>query len=235
MRSKPALATLLFVFFAAIAVPGIAAADQPRTIVVSGNGEVSASPDIADLSFAIETHAKTAAEAASSNAVLAQKVTDALKAKLGGRGQVSTGGYSLAPDYEQHQGRQNPTIVGYNAHNSIIVETPAMNLLGDLIDTAIAAGANRVNYLNFTLKNDGKARAEALAMASRDAQVQAQALAASLNVKLKRILTASTQGAPRPVPLERGFAVAKMAAVTTPIEPGQVTVSATVSLTYEIE
>ncbi|MBV8135588.1 MAG: SIMPL domain-containing protein, partial [Deltaproteobacteria bacterium] len=84
---------------------GVAAAQQPRTIVVSGNGEMSARPDTADLSFAIETHARSAAEAVSRNAALAQKITDALKAKLGDKGKVSTGGYSLSPDYEQHQGR----------------------------------------------------------------------------------------------------------------------------------
>ena len=237
MRTRPALVTLLFAMLALGAIPRIAAADQPRTIVVSGTGEASARPDLAGMSFAIETHARTATDAASRNAALAQKVTDALKAKLGDKGKVSTGGYSLSPDYEQHPGRQeSPTIVGYNAQNSITVETPAMDLLGGLIDTAIAAGANRVNYLNFTLKNDTKARAEALANASRDAQGQAQALAASLNVKLKRLLTASTEGESRPIPVMRAQKYsASMAAVATPVEAGDITVSATVFLTYEIE
>ena len=224
---------------AAVAIgTGIAAAQQPRTIVVSGNGEVSARPDMANLSFAIETHARSAAEAASRNAALAQKITDTLKAKLGDKGKVSTGGYSLSPDYEQHQGRpETTTIVGYSAQNSIEVETPAMNLLGELIDAAIGAGANRVNSLNFTLKNDTKPRADALANASRDAQQQAQALAASLNVKLGRIITASTEGAPRPVPLARTYApvASAMATFKTPVEAGDITVSSTVYLTYEIE
>jgi uncharacterized protein len=191
---------------AAVAIgTGIAAAQQPRTIVVSGNGEVSAR-------------------------------TDALKAKLGDKGKVSTGGYSLSPEYEQHQGRPDTaTIVGYSAQNSIAVETPAMNLLGELIDAAIGAGANRANSLNFSLKNDTKPRADALANASHDAQQQAQALAASLNVKLGRIITASTEGAPRPVPLGRSFAPAAMATFKTPVEAGDITVSSTVYLTYEIE
>ena len=237
MRTSLALVTSLLTLFAtAAAMPHTAMADQPRTIVVSGNGESAARPDLAYLSFAIETHAKTATDAASRNAALAQKITDALKAKLGDKGKVSTGGYSLSPDYEQHQGRQEPTIIGYNAQNSITVQTPDMDMLGELIDTAIAAGANRMNYLNFTLKNDTKARADAIANASHEAQTQAQALASSLNVKLKRILTASTEGAPRPIPMERGMAyAASMAKVATPVEAGDITVSATVYLTYEIE
>ena len=237
MRPGLVLVWLTCVLAAVTIGTGIAAAQQPRTLVVSGNGEVSARPDMADLSFAIETHARSAAEAASRNAALAQKITDALKAKLGDKGKVSTGGYSLSPDYEQHQGRPDTaTIVGYSAQNSIEVETPAMNLLGELIDAAIGAGANRVNSLNFTLKNDTKPRADALANASRDAQQQAQALAASLNVKLGRIITASTERAPRPVPLVRTFAPAASAMTfKTPVEAGDITVSSTVYLTYEIE
>jgi len=240
MRTTLPLVTLLVISAATAAVaPKVALADQPRTIVVSGNGEVSARPDLAELNFAIETHAKTAADAASRNAALAQKITDALKAKLGDKGKVSTGGYSLSPDYEEHQGRESTaTIVGYNAQNSINVETPAMDLLGELIDTAIAAGANRVNFLNFTLKNDTKARADAIANASHDAQLQAQALAVSLNVKLKRIVTASTEGQARPIPVQRNVAYAPgamAASFKTPVEAGDITVPATVYLTYEIE
>jgi uncharacterized protein len=236
MRLRLVLVWLTCVLATIALVSGIAAAEQPRTIVVSGNGEVSARPDMANLSFAVETHARSASEAASRNAALAQKITDALKAKLGDKGKVSTGGYSLSPDYEQHQGRSDTaTIVGYSAQNSIEVETPAMSLLGELIDTTIGAGANRVNSLNFTLKNDSKPREDALANASRDAQQQAQALAASLNVKLGRIITASTEGAPRPVPLVRTYAQVAMTSFKTPVEAGDITVSATVYLTYEIE
>ena len=233
------LLTLLVSFVAcAIGTPDPALADQARTIVVSGNGETSARPDMANLSFAIEVHAKSATEAASRNAAVAQKVTDALKAKLGDKGKVSTGGYSLVPDYQQRQsgGENMAVIVGYNAQNTISVETPAMDLLGELIDAAIAAGANRVNALEFTLKNDTKARGEALADASRDAQQQAQALAASLGVRLGRVIAASTEGQPRPMPVERGMAYAAAAvSMKTPVEAGDITVSATVYLTYEIE
>ena len=140
-----------------------------RTIEVDGNGETRTAPDTADLELAIETQAKTAEEAAASNAALAQKVIDALKAKLGDKGKVTTGGYSLNPEYDQRPNAK-PTIIGYTAQNTITVQTGALDLVGALIDAAIAAGANRVNSLDFSVKDDTKARAEAIAMATRDAR-----------------------------------------------------------------
>lgn len=209
------------------------------TIEVSGSARVMASPDVAYLSLQVETHAATAEAASSQNAALAHKVVAVLKTKLAGKGRISTSGYSLSPEYAQPEpGRpsQKPKIVGYSAHNSIVVETGNLQIVGTLIDSAIGAGANRVNYLNFGLRNDSKARIEAIAEASKDAQSQAKALASSLGVKLGRIIKATTMPEVRPVPMMKTFGLQAMAATAqTPIQPGQITVSATVSLTYEIQ
>jgi len=229
-------ATLLVI----LAPVSVLAAGTPnpnmRTLEVSGTGEAQAPPDLATLQVAIETHAPTAAEAAGSNATLAQKVTDALKGKLGGKGAMWTGGYSLSPDYrEVHNGK--PTIVGYNADNSITVETGALDLVGPMIDAAIAAGANRVNSLDYSLRDNSKARSAAITKASKDALAQAKALAAALNVKLGPIVQASTVSEMiRPVPMMRAaFSSMAGAPPPTPVSAGQVTVPATVSLTYEIQ
>jgi uncharacterized protein YggE len=111
--------------------------------------------------------------------------------------------------------------------------------LGSLIDGAISSGANRINYLNFGLRDDTKARSDAITAASKDAQAQAQALAASLNVKLKWVVKATTVPERGPImPMARMGNVAFSSAMPnapTPVEASQITVSATVSLTYEIE
>jgi hypothetical protein len=206
-----------------------------RTIEVDGTGETRTSPDTADLDLAIDTQAKTAEEAAARNAALATKVIDALKAKLGDKGKITTGGYTLDPQYDQRPNAK-PTIIGYNAQNTVTVHTGALDLVGALIDTAIAAGANRVNSLNFSVKDDTKARTEAIAIATRDANAQADALASALNVKLGKVLKATTVSQERPIPIRMGRAMAMSAAsVATPVEPGEVTVPATVSLIFEIQ
>jgi uncharacterized protein len=215
------------------------AAEETRVIEVSGTGEARSTPDVAYLSLQVETHAATAEECSSKNAALAQKVVQQLKDKLAGKGTVITGDYSLNPEYGENMPRQKPVITGYTAQNTISVETTEMSRLGSLIDGAISSGANRINYLNFGLRDDTKARQDAIANASKDAQAQAQALAASLNVKLKRVVKASTIPERTPImPMARMGNVAFASAAAnapTPVEASQITVSATVSLTYEIE
>lgn len=211
------------------------AASNPHTIEVSGDGSVQAAPDQAILQLAIETHAATAAEAAGSNGALAQKVRDALKGKLQDKGLMWTGGYSLYPDYSEPRPGGEARIIGYRAQNSITVQTGALELIGPLIDAAIAAGANRVGSLDYDLRDSTKARGEAITRAAKDAQAQAQALAAALGVKLGDVVKATTVSEARPIPVMRMQASAMAVGRETPIEAGQVTVPASVSLTYEIE
>jgi uncharacterized protein len=206
-----------------------------RTIEVEGSGEARTTPDTADMNVAIETHGATAEEAANRNAALAAKVIAALKSKLGDKGKISTNGYSLNPEYDQRPNREKPTIVGFTAQNSVTVDTGALDLAGPLIDSAIAAGANRVNFVNFTVKEDSKARGEAIAIATRKARAQADALAAALGVKLGKVVKATTVSEVRPVPMQGMAMATSFARAATPVEPGEVTVPANVSLVFEIE
>jgi len=233
--------------FLAMALPPVyaqgpmvpAAASPPsaalRTIEVRGHGEAHATPDLAFLNLAIETHAMTAQECANLNADLAQKVVKSLESKLQGKGRVWTGGYSLYPEYANQTDQAKPAIVGYRAENSITIQTGAIDLLGGLIDTAIAAGANRINFLNFALQDDSRARSEAIAKASKDAQAQAQALAAALGVKLGPIASASTVAESQPMPMEPRMMAMAAVSAPTPVQPNEITVPATVSLVYQIE
>jgi uncharacterized protein YggE len=214
-------------------------ASQPqgsRTIEVTGNGEAHVTPDVASLNLAIETHAPTAQQSAGQNAALAQKVVDALTKKLQGKGKVWTGGYSLYPEYNEPRPNEKPVVTGYRAENSITVETGEIGMLGGLIDTAIEAGANRINFLNFKLRDESQARSQAIALAAKDAQTQAASLAKSLGVTLGPVTKATTVGENQPIPMAR-FASATLGAMgaPTPVQPNEVTVPATVSITYQIE
>ena len=211
-----------------------------RTLAVSGEGEVKVAPDLAVISFAVETSAPTAGAAGADNARKSGALADALKQQLGANGKVSTTRYSLDPVYEQRERGATPApprITGYVARNQVRAESHAIDQVGALIDAATKAGANRIDGLDFQLEQRAPAQRDALQRAGEDAQRQAEAAAAALGVKLGKVLSAST-GSP-PVVMPRPYPRMAMAAAEmnapTPVEAGEVTVDATLQVTYEIE
>jgi uncharacterized protein YggE len=215
------------------------AREHRRTIMVTGQGEVTAAPDLVIVAVAVETTAPKAADAVSENATRSAKVAAAVKPLLKKDDTLTTTRYSLDPRYEQSKPGQpgEPRIIGYVAHNEVQVETHAIDSAGALIDSAIGAGANRVSSLQFTLSNRNAQLRSALEKAGAEAQAQAESIAKALGVKLKSVVSASTSTGPIVQPrLFEGRAMAAMAASPpTPIEPGTVSVSANLQVTYEIE
>ncbi len=212
--------------------------DQRRTISVTGQAEVNAAPDLALLSVAVETTSARAEDAAKDNAQRSAKISAALKALIGSGDKLTTTRYSLEPRYEPGKGGgdEPPRIIGYVARNEVQVDLHAIDAVGRLIDAAIAAGANRVSNLQFTLSNHNAQLRAALQKAGEEARAQAETVAAALGVTLRRVATATTSIPPvfQPRRLE-GYGMTAMAAAPSPIEPGEVSVSATLQVSYEIE
>ncbi len=213
-------------------------ADNPRLIRVTGQGEASAEPDLAIISFAVDTTAPTAAAAVEANAQTSKALADRIKTLLGKDDRVSTTRYSLDPVYDHHRERNRnepPEITGYVARNEVRVETRTTAAVGKLIDNATRAGANRVSNLVFTLRDRKSTTAQAQTAAARDAQDQAATIAAALGVELGPILEASTATPASIVPRHyRGAAMAMESSAPTPVEPGDVRVTATLHVVYAI-
>jgi len=215
------------------------AAEQRRTISVTGRGEVKATPDRMALTFAVETTAPRAAEAAAENAKRSAAVAAAVKALLAADDTVSTTRYSIEPRYETPRPGEarEPRITGYVAHNEVQVESRQIDRVGALIDAATAAGANRVGGLQLSVSKQSELTRTAIEKAGADARGQAESVAKGLGVRLKGLLSASTS--PVAVPVFRRFEANAMAgemrATRTPIEPGELSIAATLQVTYEIE
>ncbi len=213
---------------------------ERRTITVTGLGEVATSPDLAIVTVAVETTAPKANDAARENAQRSERVAAALKALLGKDDKIETTGYSLDPRYAvPPRGEQaEPRITGYVARNDVRVQTKQIDAVGALVDAAITAGANRISGVQFTLNSRGAHLRSAVQQAGAEARAQAEAVATALGVSLKRVVSASTVAPvmihPRHVEAY-GMRADVAAAPPTPIEPGEVTVSATLQVTYEIE
>jgi len=223
----------------ALATPALAQEKPPekRTIAVSGQGEVKATPDRAALSFAVETAAARASEAVQENAKRSAAVAAALKAVLGSEGTVGTTRYAIEPRYDviRPGETREPRITGYVVRNEVQVEGARGDKVGALIDAATGAGANRIGGLAFTFSNQPELLRSALEKAGADARAQAESVARGLGVRLKGVVSATVTG--RPVPIAPRVMAMETAAraAPTPIEAGEDTVSATLQVTYEIE
>lgn len=211
----------------------------PRTIRVAGTGEARATPDEAHLDFGVETSAPTAQAAAEQNARAMEQVIRALTSAGIPRRDIETRNFSVFPDYAPPRpGTDEPTVRGYRVTNLVTARTERIAQVGSLVDAALRAGANRVHGVRFGLRDAEAVRAEAIRNAVAKARADAAAIAGALGVRLGAVLDASTAGGAPPV-----FARVEMAqardfaggAASTPIESGEQTVSATVTLVYLVE
>ena len=233
--------THLAVALLTLVIPSIARPqeklDTRRTISVTGQGEIKASPDLVEVSFAVETTAARAGDAAAENAKRSAAVSAAIKAMLDAKDTITTSRYALEPRYENPKPGEarEPRISGYVARNEVQVEGHKVDAVGGLIDAAIGAGANRISGLQFALSQRGEAQRAALEKAGADARSQAEAVAKGLGVQLKGVVSASSSSAPVPIPRFGRAMAAAEARMPTSIEPGEVNVTATLQVTYEIE
>jgi uncharacterized protein YggE len=213
------------------AQPG-AIGQPPPSIHVSADATISAAPDRAEIDFAVSSRASTSRRAGSDNAAAAKQVLDRVKAALGSSDTVATAGYSIQPEYRTPERGSEPQVAGYVATNTVRVTMAELARVGDVIDAAVAAGANNVNGVRFFLHDPDAVHSQALAQAARRARSQAEALAAALDLQIVRILSVTeTSQAPRPMLYA---AAAKGAAPQTPIESGTVDVQASVTLEVEV-
>ncbi len=213
----------------------LAAQEQARipSVRATGEGTASASPDRALINIGVVTQAATAQEAAAGNAKQLAQVLAELKQALPSSAEIRTLGYSLNPDYRQGP-NQAPRITGYTASNTVHITLDDLKAVSKAIDAATRTGANRINSLQFTVKNDQALRTEALKEATQKARASAEAMASSVGARILRVLSIEEGGPGRVVPIMMREQMGMAADVSTPVEPGTIDVRATVMLTAEI-
>jgi uncharacterized protein YggE len=202
------------------------------SIETTGEAVITVKSDRAQLDIGVVTQASTSDAAALKNAVELETVLSQLRGVLGPNADIKTISYSLSPNYRYPTGGGEPTITGYTATNIVRAAIDDLTKVGKVIDATTGSGANRVQGLEFTLKNRDQAEAEALRAAALNARRKANTLAAALDVGVVRILSA-VESSPTVTPV-RSVAFARAEAAATPIESGTIEVRATVTLTVQI-
>jgi uncharacterized protein YggE len=226
-----------------MASPAIAAAAEqqptPRITVV-GEGETAASPDMAILSLSVLREADTARAALDANNKAMADVIDAMKKAGIAERDLQTSGLSIDPRYSNvkpdEKGHEEPKIIGYRAVNGLTVRVRDLDKLGAIIDRSVSLGVNQGGGITFTNDDMSKPMQEARKRAMQDAIARARTLTEAAGVKTGRIIEISEQSfRPMPQPMAmkaRGFAAAS--ADSVPVQAGENTYHATVTVTFEI-
>jgi uncharacterized protein YggE len=219
---------LVVSFFILTALNAMAQGPSRSSVVASGTASVSVTPDQAQINVSAVTQAATAQDATSQNATIAANIIAQETQALGGSGTVQTVNYSVNPVYTTQGG--NTVLTGYMVTNSIQVTLNDLTMTGKIIDTAVQAGASRIDSLQFTLKDDSSARSQALGVATTKAKTLAAAMAASVGLQTGPFITIQESGTVVATPTTLGTA----APTTTPIQPGQLTVTGNVTISMQL-
>ncbi len=222
------------------AVRGVEAQTPPPGapgLAVTGHGVVSAAPDQVVLRLGAAVEARQAELAQTQASEIMRRVVEALRARGLPPASLTTVGLSLSPVYQQQPERPivpgAPRVAGYRALQMLQIVLDDVGRTGEILDAALAAGANQVESPVFRLADEAASRREALGRAVRDARGKAEALAQAMGVRLAGVLEA-TEGE---VSIIRpGLQAPRMAVagVATPVEPGQVRIEGTVTIRYRI-
>jgi uncharacterized protein YggE len=207
------------------------AAEERRSLTVTGEGQVAAVPDMAMVRVGVTTDAGTAAEALSRNNAAMAAVLARLTEEGVGERDLQTSTLDLGPRFE-HRADGTSEVVGYTARNVLSVRVTDLDRLGGILDAVAADGANTFEGLSFGMTDPQPQNDEALGLAVADARRKADLLATAAGITLGEVLVIDTGGGATPRPMD--MAMGRMAAESVPVARGELQLSATVRMVFAI-
>ncbi len=224
---------------AAAAQTSVTIAETAPVVTLTVTESVEAAPDVATVGTGVQTRAPTAAQAMRDNAAKTEKLIAAL-AKAGiAKKDIQTSGINLNAQYDysnRNNGEGQPRFLGYEASNQLTVKLRDVKQVGSLLDAMVAAGATNVNGPSFSIEDPSplhqQARGTALKTAKAQADFYAQAAGYS-SARLLSIAESNSGGRPAEIMVTASRFKAD-AAPSTPVEPGQVSASVTLTVQYAL-
>jgi uncharacterized protein len=232
MPSRPALRLLLIALTLTCSL-GVARAQDgtPSTIETTGESTVSARPDFATIAMGVQNADKTAQAALAANSRSTAALIEALKSAGVEAKDIQTSDFSVWPQMSSvgRNGAEPTAIVGYAVSNRVRATLRDLTRLGDVLDKAVAAGANAINGIQFGVANASVLLDGARKSAFADARRKATLYATEAGVQLGGLATLEETSAAMPV-----FAKSVGMATAAPIEAGESVLSVGVRAHFEI-
>ncbi|ERN54547.1 SIMPL domain-containing protein [Alkalihalophilus marmarensis] len=205
--------------------------EDQLTLTVNGEGEVSVMPDQAEITLGVVTEAETVSESQQVNNDIFSAVISALNEIGIEDSQIQTITYRIEPRYDYVEGVQQ--FRGYEVTHMINIKVEDITQAGDVVDTAVANGANVIQSIQFTVADSTDLYRQALQLALEDAKGKAMALTETLNVTLNETpqkIIERSGGAP-----VRMYDGATFSTQATPIQAGTISVRASVEAVFSYQ
>jgi uncharacterized protein len=209
-----------------------------RGITVVGVGTANGTPDVAHITVGIETQGTSVQQAVDDNKTKMTALLSALKALNIADKDIQTTNYSV---YSQNDSVPSPAGKGdngpltYHVSNQVDVTVRDVSKLGDVLDKVVAAGANNIYGVNFSVDDSSKLQADARTKAFADAKARAQSLAQLAGVSLGDVVSVSEFGSGSSPIMDMKSAAVGLGGGGAPIQPGDLAMSMNVQVTFAIK
>ncbi len=202
-------------------------------LTVVGTGSASVEPDVADIIIGVTKRAESAEQASSdAAAAMAAVVASLLEAGIP-ESAIRTNQLDLYPVYDYDT--EPAPIVGWEISNTVNATVSDVGSVGDMVDKAVTAGANRIDGITFRVADATAVETEARSIAVADAKARAEQLATEAGLRLGDIISLSEVSLQSPDPFFGQGDTTGGAGFATPVLPGNVERSVNVSVVYAVE
>ena len=235
MKRFIAIPSLLLLALLALTA-NVNANDMGATVSVTGEGVVTAAPDMAMVSTGVTTEAATPEAALNANTAAMNKLMKVLDDLDIAAKDRQTSNFNVSPQYRRERNDPgSPKIDGYRVSNQLTIRVRDLGELGGLLDALVKAGSNQLGNIRFDFADRGKLIDKARQLAVADARKRAELYVDAADVDLGDVLSISESGvaAPRP-PMMRNAMMAESAA-DVPIAVGESEIRASVHMVFELD
>jgi hypothetical protein len=226
------LIALILAPFAALAADDA----RPRTVNVSGMGEVAAEPDLARVTLGVEARKPTLAEARAEVTATVERVIKLTRDLRIDPKHVNATRVQVQPEYNWNPKDRKRVLLGYVVLRQVQVELRDLEQLGPLLERAVDAGVNQLGDPALDSSRRKELEREAMTRAVQDARLNAEALAGAAGVRLGPVRSLNGAASSPPMPMFRAQAAMADAASTpeASYQPGEMKFSASVNAEYDL-
>jgi len=216
----------------------VALNSQQQGVWVNGEGKVTVVPDVAILTLGIESQESAVADAQTKASEAMDKVMQSLKAQGIADKDIQTQYFNISQITNWYDNKEEVT--GYRVTNTVTIKVRDVEKAGTVIDAVVVAGGDmtRINGINFTVDEPAPYYVQARELAITHATAKAKELAEKTGIKLGKV-TYITESSNNYGPIYRNYVMSDSAlavpAITTPVSIGQLEITATVQIAYEID